>query len=925
MNSALRDCRILDTAPEPAFDALAARAARAARTPFALIALHDGERLWFKAAVGARSQETEAESVAREMLAADGVVWISDCLKHKAHATNAWVTGPPHVRFCAGAPLKLASGEAVGFLCVIGLEPRRRSPRLVRELEELAAIAAALIDARRQRTLREESDRLRALAEAEAGVGFWRIDRETNTGWWSPGVFSLFGRDPALGPASPADYKPIAPPGTWDGWKDFIRRATTTRESFTTHLPLKPPDAPLRRLKIVCVADSREADVSHGIVIDETATLAALESVQAQQRLLDSFIDHAPAALAMFDRDMRYLRASPQWRRDYNLGDIDLVGRSHYEIFPEIGDGWKAIHQRCLQGAIESNPREVFVRADGSTQYLAWEVRPWRDATGDIGGLMMMTRDLTKEVETVIALERTSERLVQALDIGRAYMWEFDTATNRIYVNGDPEAVMGFAMPEVRDPIDVFGIVHPDDRAAAIAHWRAHIKTGAPYRIEHRTAVGDGGERWVLAVSEAKRAPDGWVTGSVGLVQDITARKLAEIEISAARDAAEAANASKSEFLATISHEIRTPLNGVLGMAHALERSTLSAEQRKLLHSIIESGDTLLRLLNDLLDGARIEAGQLSLAESPFDLGDILESVHALTRERAAAKGVTLDFDCDPQARAYVGDPLRVKQILLNLVSNAVKFTERGGVRVEVRRTAAGAGDQLTFRVVDSGIGFDEETRARLFRRFSQADLQTTRRFGGSGLGLAISRGLVELMGGTIDCRSAPGRGSEFWFTLTLPRAAQSDPDAREARASSSGLGLRVLCAEDHPINRKVVELLLSTMGCHTSFAENGQEAVDIWELGVFDIVLMDLHMPEMDGETATRIIRARETETGRVRTPILALTANASEQHVAACLEAGMDGHIAKPFRPEELVTAMRHAMAHREAREDSARKGAL
>jgi CheY-like chemotaxis protein len=260
------------------------------------------------------------------------------------------------------------------------------------------------------------------------------------------------------------------------------------------------------------------------------------------------------------------------------------------------------------------------------------------------------------------------------------------------------------------------------------------------------------------------------------------------------------------------------------------------------------------------------------------------------------------------------GDPLRIKQVLLNLIGNAVKFTLQGGVDVMIARQAAGPTcDRLSFTVRDTGIGFDEETRARLFNRFTQADRETARRFGGTGLGLSICRGLVALMGGEIDCRSAPGQGSEFWFSAPFPRVEQSNKagvDEPDAQTGGAGRRLRVLCVDDHPVNRQVLAQTLAHFGCAAQFAENGAEAVATWEADAFDLIIMDLLMPVLSGVEAAKTIRAREAATGRARTPILALSANAGADQAAACRAAGMDGHVAKPFQPRLLAAAMREAL---------------
>ncbi|WP_309628813.1 ATP-binding protein [Brevundimonas sp.] len=374
-----------------------------------------------------------------------------------------------------------------------------------------------------------------------------------------------------------------------------------------------------------------------------------------------------------------------------------------------------------------------------------------------------------------------------------------------------------------------------------------------------------------------------------------------------ARRRSEDANRAKSEFLANMSHEIRTPLNGVVAMADALSRRPLDTAEHEMVEIIRSSAVTLERLLSDILDSAKIEAGQVTVEAAPFALGHAVKDIAALWGSRVDGGPVALVVELDPALdRMVVGDVVRVRQILANLVSNALKFTSVGAVTLSVEPVAD---DRVRFTVTDTGVGFDAEQKARIFTRFQQADGSITRRFGGTGLGLAISRDLAELMGGELDCESTPGEGSRFWFELPLPAAVIQETVA-DATDDASPEGLRILLADDHPANRKVIEVLLAPTGATLIAVENGQAALDAFAEGGFDLILMDMQMPVMDGLTATAAIRAREAERGLERTPLLMLTANAMAEHVEAGRAAGADGHLTKPVTTQTLFAAIGAAL---------------
>ncbi len=514
---------------------------------------------------------------------------------------------------------------------------------------------------------------------------------------------------------------------------------------------------------------------------------------------------------------------------------------------------------------------------------------------------------------TELNLRLRKEAEARSRDAARMNML-LENASEAIVSTGGDAVIIGFNRAAER----IFGYAAEEiigqDVSVLFADWDAAFETITSALVSRPDssviidqlevpARRKSGEAFASELSVSQMEFEG-ETFRIGFHRDISGRKAAEAAITAARDEAEAANIAKSEFLAAMSHEIRTPLNGVLGMAAAMEFTTLSDEQRRMLATINESGRVLMTLLSDILDLSKIEAGKLVLESTPFNVAASVQAVARLFEETAARKRLTYEVDVAEEARGwFVGDPTRYRQVLQNLVSNALKFTEQGKVRVALEAEAAPDGRvRLKTTVTDSGIGISQKAGKRLFQKFSQADASTTRRYGGTGLGLAISQQLVAAQGGEIGMESEPGQGASFWFALPMAPAQsrQAAADAPAAARTGRASTIRILAAEDNETNQLVLGALLAQADVEAVFVDDGAQAVEAVRTQDFDLILMDVQMPVMDGVAATGVIRAMEGARGQI--PIIAVTADAMPEQVARCLAAGFDAHVSKPLRPDQL-----------------------
>ena len=608
-------------------------------------------------------------------------------------------------------------------------------------------------------------------------------------------------------------------------------------------------------------------------------------------------------------------------RVHYSLRFKELLGYSDAD-FPNVYESWEsALHPDDKKSTLDSlqqhlengTPYDVECRlknSDGNYRWFRTRGRAVREADGKPFRMAGSLTDIHAQKEVEEALRLSEERFQLAVLGSNDGIWDWpDMTRDEEWWSPRFYDLLGYNFNEIPASYSTFlGLLHPDDRDNTLRRAEAHLKGEAPFDVEYRLRAKSGEYRWFQARGQIVRDPVGDRHRMAGSITDIANRKENEKALRMAKENAEAATQAKADFLANMSHEIRTPLNGVIGMTELLWETELSLGQMELVNDIRSSADSLLKIINNILDISKIEAGRLELEETGFDLiATIEDTVRPLqyhTQDTAVRLGWTVDDDVP---RFIVGDPVRLRQVLLNLIGNAVKFTESGSVDVRVSTVTSASEPLLQFEVADTGIGIPPEKQREIFERFQQVDSSTTREYGGTGLGLAITAELVRLMGGAIRVHSIPRNGSTFTFNVALKVCEDDDPVTRESRAGSpfargERQALRVLLVDDTRLNRKYGSHVLRLAGHTVTLANNGLEAIEQVRQSEFDVVLMDIQMPGIDGYETTARIRSWQQENDR-HFPIIAMTAHAMPDVKDKCLASGMDGYISKPVKPRQLL----------------------
>lgn len=673
------------------------------------------------------------------------------------------------------------------------------------------------------------------------------------------------------------------------------------------------------------------------------------ELLYKKQSELKAFVENTPAAIAMFDKNMRYIAATKRWCEDYSISEKDIIGQAHHDIFPKTSVNWSRIYERCLHGAVEKREEDKFIFPDGKVEWLKWEIRPWYNYRNEIGGLLAMSEIITARKEAEEVAYQQQKRMRDIYEITSDITGDISDRIRKVIEKATLALGMDFGILSkisgnnylIKDHHDPTGLLSPNQRVYPLNNTLCDITfkengmvaidalASSPYK-SHATVsniavasyiglpIWRGGEKYgTLSFSSQNAQKDEISQADQDFVQLLGQwigaaidRRTFEREIVVAKEKAEEASKAKAHFLSTMSHEIRTPLNAVVGISYLLMQQEPKEEQIKNLQTLQFSANNLLALINDILDFSKIESGKIEIERIEYDLKLMLERLYSMLEFKAIEKNIDLSMQISPALPVKVkGDPTRLNQIVTNLVSNAIKFTEIGGVYISVdvmEETTKNIALKIT--ITDTGIGIPKEKLQNIFDSFTQASADTSRKYGGTGLGLSISKKLAEMQGGNITVESTVGKGSVFTVHLTMEKAStDSAPEiiTENEWENADIFGATVLLVEDNEVNQLVAKQFFKNKDIKVDVAANGLIALEKIKSMEYDLILMDLQMPEMDGYEAAQKIRSIQDRYFQ-EIPIIALTASTMSEVRKRVLASGMNDYISKPFVPDTFYNCL-------------------
>lgn len=921
--AALLRYHVLDTHLEKQFDDIARLASQVCDTPMALISLVDKDRQWFKAKVGVDVPGTSRDiSACHYTIMKPDLHILKDMREDERFKNNPMVIGAPYVRFYAGAPLNTPSGYRVGTVCVLDTKPRELTPYQQEVLVMLSNQVVTLLELRlAQATAAEAVERINLALDSGAIVGSWvwdvQEDRVTGDERFAR-AFDLDAEEMRIGKRI-SDVVTSIHPDDVDDVRQTISDNLITGGSYRKQYRVRQPEGGWRWVE----ASGRvEMDAQGkplrflGVLVDidehKRTELNLAKTSQRYKVLFDSIDEGFCILKVVFDKedkpyDIVYEEVNPGFEK--HTGMRDVVGRSAKQILGEdYEDHWVNAY-----GEVVRTGRPVrFINKVAALE--KWfEVSAFRIGEEGNYRAAVIFNNITERHQAEVALQESEANLKLMLESAHEYAIISTDPEGIIQRwNSGAESIFGIKAQEmIGKTIDL--IFTEEDRQAGIPDQERRVAAKHGRASDERWHTRSGGDTFYASgIMAAMHNENQVLTGFVKIARDMTEQQRNQEALLEARNAAEAANIAKTEFLANMSHEIRTPMNAVIGLSNILALSKpLTEQQQQYVKTLQMSADALLLLINDLLDISKIEARSVELEQIPFSIPKLVKELEGVLELSVREKGLAmLAVTDDLQDQIHIGDPHRLRQILLNLLSNAVKFTENGSIKITVTSSAsheAGIED-VRIAIQDTGIGIHSDKLASIFDKFVQADTSINRKYGGTGLGLAITKTITEIMGGTIQVESTPGKGSTFSVCLPF-RVADKDeirlpvnapppiplPVAQREKAT-------LLLVEDYAPNVLVATTVLDDFGYTVDVASNGTEAISMVQNTQYCAVLMDVQMHGMNGLDATRAIREYEERNSLPRLPIIGMTAHALIGDRERCIAAGMDDYISKPFNQDEL-----------------------